>query len=73
MADCRQVKFKPCSHYSIFVSIRFCCIEATVLTAPFLYKNEEKNLHVCAFTLICPIKKRSEKHPFLCVHIGPFL
>ena len=49
------------SHYFVFVSIRFCCIEATVHTAPFSYKNGEKNLRFCAFTLICPIKKKQRK------------
>ena len=52
---------RPRSHYSVFVSIRFCCIEATVHTAPFSYKNGEKNLRFCAFTLICPIKKTQRK------------
>ena len=52
---------RPRSHYSVFVSIRFCCIEATVHTALFLYKNGEKNLRFCAFTLICPITKTQRK------------
>ena len=52
---------RPRSHYSVFVSIRFCCIEATVHTAPFLYKNEEENLRFCVFTLICPITKTQRK------------
>ena len=57
------LSLRPRSHYSVFVSIRFCCIEATVHTTPFSYKNGEKNLRFCAFTLICPItQKRSEKH-----------
>ena len=46
---------RPRSHYSVFVSIRFCCIKATVHTAPFSYKNGEKNLRFCAFTLICSV------------------
>ena len=53
--------FRPRSHYSVFVSICFCCIEATVHTAPFSYKNGEKNLRFCAFTLICPITKTQRK------------
>ena len=52
---------RPRSHYSVFVSIRFRCIEATVHTAPFLYKSGEKNLRFCAFTLICPITKTQRK------------
>ena len=52
---------RPRSHYSVFVSIRFCCIEATVHTAPFSYKNGEKNLRFCTFTLICPITKTQQK------------
>ena len=47
--------------YSVFVSIRFCCIKATVHTAPFSYKSGEKNLRFCAFTLICPITKPQRK------------
>ena len=54
-------ELRPRSHYSVFVSIRFCCIEATVHTAPFSYKNGEKNLRFCAFTLICPITKTQRK------------
>ena len=56
-----NLPLRPRSHYSVFVSIRFCCIEATVHTAPFLYKNGEKNLRFCAFTLICPITKTQQK------------
>ena len=52
---------RPCSHYSVFVNIRFCCIEATVHTTLFSYKNGEKNLRFCAFTLICPITKTQRK------------
>ena len=52
---------RPRSHYSVFVSVRFCCIEATVHTAPFSYKNGEKNLRFCSFTLICPITKTQRK------------
>ena len=52
---------RPRSHYSVFVSIRFCCIEATVHTTPFLYKNGEKSLRFCAFTLICPTTKTQRK------------
>ena len=55
------VLLRPRSHYSVFVSIRFCCIEATVHTAPFSYKNREKYLRFCAFTLICPITKTQRK------------
>ena len=47
--------------YSVFVSIRFCCIETTVHTTPFSYKKGEKNLRFCAFTLICPITKTQRK------------
>ena len=63
------------SHYSVFVSIRFCCIEATVHTTPFSYKNAAKYLRFCAFTLLrfceahCWILERFQKPPFLCVHI----
>ena len=64
-----SIALRPRSHYSVFVRIRFCCIKDTVHNAPFSYKNGEKNLRFCAFTLICPITKRSEKHPFLCVDI----
>ena len=60
----------PRSHYSVFVSIRFRCIEATVPTAPFLYKNGEKNLRFCAFTLICPITKRSHYSVFVKLIVG---
>ena len=52
---------RPRSYYSVFVSIRFCCIEATVHTTPFSYKNGEKNLCFCAFRLICPITKTQRK------------
>ena len=52
---------RPRSHYSVFVRIRFCCIKATVHTAPLSYKNGEKNLRFCAFTLICPITKTQRK------------
>ena len=52
---------RPRSHYSVFVSIRFRCIKATVHTTPFLYKNGEKNLRFCAFTLIYPITKTQRK------------
>ena len=70
-----SIKVRPRSHYSVFVSIRFCCIEAIVHTTPFLYKNGEKNLRFCAFTLLrfcethCCILERFQKPPFLCVHI----
>ena len=56
-----RMVLRPCSHYSVFVSIRFCCIEATVHTTPFSYKNGEKNFRFCAFTLICPITKTQRK------------
>ena len=55
------LSLRPRSHYSVFVSIRFCCIEATVHTAPFSYEDGEKNLRFCAFTLICPITKTQRK------------
>ena len=57
----RRQKLRPRSHYSVFLSIRFCCIEATVHTTPFSYKNGEKYLRFCAFTLICPITKTQRK------------
>ena len=66
---------RPRSHYSVFFSIRFYCIEATVHTTPFSYKNAAKNLRFCAFTLLrfceahCWILERFQKPPFLCVHI----
>ena len=56
-----MTQLRPHSHFSVFVSIRFRCIEATVHTAPFLYKNGEKNLRFCAFTLIWPITKTQRK------------
>ena len=68
-------RLRPRSHYSVFVSIRFCCIEATVHTAPFLYKKGVKNIRFCAFTLLrfseahCWILESFQKPPFLCVHI----
>ena len=69
------MSLRPRSHYSVFVSIHFCCIEATVHTAPFSYKNAAKNIRFCAFTLLrfceayCCILERFQKPPFLCVHI----
>ena len=75
---------RPRSHYSVFVSIRFCCIEATVHITPFLCvhtdlpdnKNVAKNIRFCAFTLLrfceanCWILERFQKPPSLCVHIN---
>ena len=58
---------RPRSHHSVFVSIRFCCIKASVHTAPFSNKNGEKNLRFCAFTLICPITKTQRKNIRFCV------
>ena len=48
------LKLRSLSYYSVFVSISFCCIEATVHTAPFSYKKGGKNIRFCAFTLIRP-------------------
>ena len=45
--------FRPRSHYSVFVMIHFCCVEAT-------------RSHYSVF-----VQKRSEKPPFLSVHIDP--
>ena len=45
------------SHCSVFKSIRFCRYPAPVHTAPFLYKNEEKNIRFCAFTLLTKTDK----------------
>ena len=59
--ETHRITLRPRSHYSVFVSIRSCCIRATVHTAPFSYKNGEKNLRFCAFTLICPITKTQRK------------
>ena len=56
----------PRSHYSVFVSIRFCCIEATVHTAPFSYKNGEKNLRFCGYPLLTAFSKTSVFVAFLC-------
>ena len=65
---------RPCSHYSVFVNICFCCIEATVHTTLFSYKNGEKNLRFCAFTLICPITKTQRKTSvFVCSHYSVFV
>ena len=41
---------------SVFVASKL-----PVHTAPFSYKNGEKNLRFCAFTLICPITKTQRK------------
>ena len=39
----------------------FVASKLSVHTTPFLYKNGEKNLCFCAFTLICPITKTQRK------------
>ena len=67
-------KIRPRSHYSVFVSIRFRSIEATVHTEPSLYKNGEKNLRFCAFTLISLITKTQRKTSvFVCSHYSVFV
>ena len=40
------------SHCSVFKFICFCRYPAPVNTAPFLYKNEEKNIRFCGFILL---------------------
>ena len=40
------------SHCSVFVMMHFCCIKATLSHYSVLYKNEEKNIRFCAFTLL---------------------
>ena len=57
--------FRPRSH---FVSIRFCCIEATRSRSVFVQKRREKP-PFCAFTLICLTTKTQRKTSVLCVHI----
>ena len=58
----------------LLVSV-FVASKLPVHTTPFLYKNGEKNLRFCAFTLLrfcetyCCILERFQKPPFLCVHI----
>ena len=53
----------------------FVASKLPVHITPFLYKNEEKNIRFCAFTLLrfCEahycILERFQKPPFLCVHI----
>ena len=44
----------------LFVSV-FVASKLPVHTAPFLYKNGEKNLRFCAFTLICLITNTEPK------------
>ena len=44
----------------LLVSV-FVASKLPVHTTPFLYKNGEKNLRFCAFTLICPITKPQRK------------
>ena len=44
----------------LFVSV-FVASKLPVHTAPFLYKNEEKNLRFCAFTVICLITNTEPK------------
>ena len=44
----------------LLVSV-FVASKLPVHTTPFLYKNGEKNLRFCAFTLICPITKTQRK------------
>ena len=69
-----QFFLRPPSHYSIFVIICFCCIKATVHTAPLSYKNGEKNLRFCGFTLICLITKTQGKTSvFVCSHCSIFV
>ena len=45
------------SHCSVFKFIRFCRYPAPVHTAQFLYKNGEKNVRFCAFTLLTKTDK----------------
>ena len=43
---------------SVFKLIRFCRYPAPAHAAPFLYKNEEKTIHFCAFTLLSKTDKK---------------
>ena len=47
----------------LLVSV-FVASKLSVHTTPFLYKNGEKNLRLCAFTLICLITKTQRKTSF---------
>ena len=51
----------PRSHCSVFKQIDFCRYLSPIHTAPFLYKNGDKNARLCAFTLLT---KTEEKYPF---------
>ena len=44
--------FRPRSHCSVFVMMRFCCMKVPVHINPFLYKNGGKNVRFCALRLI---------------------
>ena len=59
--DSFQVKLRPRSHSSVFVSIRFCCIEATCSHCSVFVQERRENLRFCAFTLICLITKTQRK------------
>ena len=52
---CAQLRLR--SHCSVFKLIRFCRYPAPVHTAPFLYKNGERNIRFCAFTLLTETDK----------------
>ena len=59
------LKHRPSTdlHCSVFKFIRFSRFPTPVHTAPFLYKNEEKNIRFCAFTLLT----RADKNLFVFV------
>ena len=56
-STCFHIHLRLRSHGSIFKFICFCRYPAPVNTAPFLYKNEEKNIRFCEFTLLTKTDK----------------
>ena len=59
-----------------FTQLRFCYdaffeSKLPAYITQFLYKNEQKNIRFCAFTLICLITNTEPKISVLCVHIAP--
>ena len=59
-------KLRPRSHYSVFVSIRFCCIEATCShCSVFVQKRREKPSFLCVHTDL-PDNKNAAKNIRFC-------
>ena len=60
------IPLRPRSHYSVFVSIRFCCIEATCSHCPvFVQKRGEKPPFLCVHTDL-PDNKNAAKNIHFC-------